>query len=90
VGYPPEIAEEAYRVACGGGSTRWGESGCHPDITSGPHYGLLQIRGEWATYCGVDEWTLTSPSVNLACGLMILEYEQSIGVEPWHNWAVKP
>jgi len=89
VGYPPELADEAYRVACGGGSTRWGESGCNVD-PPGSHYGLLQIRGEWATYCGIDAWTLTSPSVNLACGLMILEYEQEIGVEPWTNWQVKP
>ena len=89
VGYPPELAKEAFRVACGGGSTRWGESSCHIDPPSS-HYGLMQISGEWADYCGVDAWTLTSPSVNLACALMILEYEQSIGVEPWHNWQVKP
>lgn len=90
VGYPRELAEEAYRVACGGGSTVWGESGCQPGARNGVHYGLMQISGWWADYCGVDEWTLTSPSVNLACALVILRYEEEVGVERWHNWQIKP
>ena len=84
------VIEEALRVACGGGSTRWGESGCQPSARNGPYIGLFQIHEDWAEFCGVDAWTLAYPAVNLACARIILHYEEANGLPRWSHWEVRP
>ena len=84
------VIEEAYRVACGGGSTRFGESACTPSITNGHHIGLFQLDPGWAEFCGTDPWTLYYPAVNLHCTRQILLYEESRGLPRWSHWQVQP
>lgn len=93
VGYErPHVIEEAYRVACGGGSTRWGESSCYPRVRNGVHVGLLQIStvtAEWT--CGVSdpEW-LAYPANNLWCAREIILWSEEHLGDRWALWEVRP
>ncbi len=91
VGYEREwVIAEAFRVACGGGSTVYGESYCTPSAFNGHHIGLFQIDPGWSEFCGVDAWALYYPAVNLACARMIVLYEEANGLPRWTHWEVQP
>ena len=87
-GWSGPEAREAWRVACGGGSSRWGESACIPSAQNGPYSGLFQIHPDWAWLCGKTDWH--QPTENARCARLIREYGLGLGLDGWHYWEVKP
>ena len=93
VGFEREhVIEEAYRVACGGGSTIWGESYCTPSARNGIHVGLFQISTVTAeATCGVgDPYWLSFPANNLWCARQIILWSEEHLGERWALWQVQP
>ena len=95
VGFQREhVIEEGYRIACGGGSTRWGESACYSGAENvnehGRFIGLFQIWDEWAEVCGVDAEHLFYPAVNIACARIIMRQSERGGGWRWEMWEAQP
>jgi len=88
-GWEGEARREAYRVACGGGSTETGESRCIPGATNGTYLGLFQIDPAWRWLCGEDV-DLFQPFENALCARKINEYGKGLGLPSWYYWHVKP
>ena len=94
-GWEGAILEEAVRVFCGYGNSRFpsGESRCIPSAIGdrGNSLGLAQLNGAtWAPYCGVTQAALFDAETNLRCARAVYQYDLDRGHAPWTQWTIKP